>query len=136
MEDVDRPRTVAGAANLILRALEACGFAWDGEVLRQSERSSAYARALERLREQGHVFACGCSRREVADSATNPSAGDLPRHLSQRPAPGRVARSLRVRVGSIDRIVDAVQGHQVIAGARMGDFVLGARGRQLLLPCH
>ena len=33
MEDLDKPREVAGAADDILRTLDAFGFAWDGEVV-------------------------------------------------------------------------------------------------------
>src|SRR6202034_4816127 len=36
MEDVDRPRVVAGSADRILATLEAFGFEWHGEGLRQS----------------------------------------------------------------------------------------------------
>jgi len=50
MEDLDRPREVKGAADAILRTLEAYGFEWDGTVLRQSRRGAAYAAALERQR--------------------------------------------------------------------------------------
>ena len=42
IEDVDEPRTAAGAADSILRTLERMGFAWDGEVvfqLRQRART-------------------------------------------------------------------------------------------------
>src|SRR5271165_2823659 len=49
MEDVDRPRVVAGSAQRILATLEAFGFEWHGEVLRQSDRFDAYAAALDDL---------------------------------------------------------------------------------------
>ena len=39
-----------GAAAGILRTLEAFGFEWDGEVVRQSDRREHYAAALESLR--------------------------------------------------------------------------------------
>src|SRR5688572_27515832 len=68
MEDLDPPRVAPGAADGILRALRACGFEWDGAVIRQSERSDAYHAALHRLRQAGRVYPCGCSRREIADS--------------------------------------------------------------------
>ena len=38
IEDVDPPRVVAGAADDILRTLEAFGFEWDGPVMYQSRR--------------------------------------------------------------------------------------------------
>jgi glutamyl-Q tRNA(Asp) synthetase len=50
MEDLDRPREVAGSAAGILCTLEAFGFEWDGEVVRQRDRSELYVHALETLR--------------------------------------------------------------------------------------
>src|SRR6185295_2587467 len=61
MEDLDRPREVPGAADAILRALESCGFEWDGETMYQSRRDAAYAAALARLEQQGAVFPCSCT---------------------------------------------------------------------------
>ena len=69
IEDVDVSRTVPGAADEILRALEAFGFEWDGGVVRQSERTGRYHAALAELDRQGRVYRCRCSRREIADSA-------------------------------------------------------------------
>src|SRR6185295_4013787 len=60
MEDLDRPRVQPGAAQAILRTLEALGLGWDGEVLYQSHRDALYREALERL--QPHTYWCGCSR--------------------------------------------------------------------------
>src|SRR3970282_621387 len=61
IEDVDRPRVQPGASAAILGTLARCGFAWDGPVLSQSERSARYASALERLQAAGVVYACGCT---------------------------------------------------------------------------
>ena len=60
IEDVDTTRTVPGAADAILRTLEAMGLAWDGEVVRQSERADLYEAALDRLRAGGYVYRCRC----------------------------------------------------------------------------
>jgi glutamyl-Q tRNA(Asp) synthetase len=68
IEDLDPPRTVPGAADDILRTLEACGMAWDGAVVYQSARSDAYHAAVHALRQLGLIYPCACSRREIADS--------------------------------------------------------------------
>ena len=52
IEDVDRPRTVAGAEAQILRQLEALGFEWELDPWRQSERDQAYDQ-----RAQAYLFA-------------------------------------------------------------------------------
>jgi glutamyl-Q tRNA(Asp) synthetase len=57
IEDIDTPRVVAGSADDILRTLARFGFAWDGPVLYQSTRLDAYRDALDRLRQNGFVYA-------------------------------------------------------------------------------
>lgn len=69
MEDLDTPRCVPGAADGILRTLEAFGLHWDGEIVYQSRRTAAYEAALQQLKESGAAYPCCCTRREIADSA-------------------------------------------------------------------
>ena len=66
IEDVDAPRTRAGAADAILSALDAYGFEWDGPVTRQSERIALYESALEQLVNDGNAFACTCTRKALS----------------------------------------------------------------------
>ncbi|WOJ98064.1 tRNA glutamyl-Q(34) synthetase GluQRS [Congregibacter brevis] len=62
IEDIDPPREVPGAADSILRSLEAHGLYWDETELYQSTRLEAYAEALDELTECGDVFRCCCTR--------------------------------------------------------------------------
>ena len=129
MEDVDTERNVPGAADAILRTLEACGFEWDGEVLYQSRRSEAYAAALERLRAEGLAYGCACSRREIADSAGGLAVdGGLvyPGTCRAGLPPGRAARAWRLRVPDAEvGFDDRLQGRLAQVLARdVGDFVL------------
>ena len=64
MEDLDPPREMAGAADDILRTLEAFGFEWDGGVAYQSRRYDLYHEALGRLKAKGLVYPCDCSRKD------------------------------------------------------------------------
>lgn len=127
MEDVDAPRCSAAAAGEILRALEAFGLTWDGEAVWQGRRRDAYAAALERLKSAGHMFPCGCTRRELADSAIAPDGATIyPGTCRQGLAAGREARAWRLRVGNA-RIGfdDAIQGRIDSDLAReAGDFIL------------
>ncbi|HBN14359.1 MAG TPA: tRNA glutamyl-Q(34) synthetase GluQRS, partial [Pseudohongiella sp.] len=52
MEDLDPAREPPGAADQILRTLEAFGLFWDGQVIYQSQRQAAYFEALEQLQHQ------------------------------------------------------------------------------------
>ncbi len=132
IEDVDQPRSVAGAADDIRRTLDAFGFEWDGEVVVQSRRLDFYHAALVRLQLAGDVYPCACSRREVADSATLASVdGGLvyPGTCRAGVQEGRAARAWRMRVpdGDAARLAwtDRVQGAQTQDLAReVGDFIL------------
>lgn len=62
IDDLDPPREVPGAADLILRQLDEHGLYWDGSVLYQSTRLSAYKDALEQLNHAGLLYACYCNR--------------------------------------------------------------------------
>jgi len=67
IEDVDLPRARPHAADAILAALEAYGFEWNEDVWRQSTRTRVYETALAKLADDGVVYACACTRRELAD---------------------------------------------------------------------
>ncbi len=127
IDDLDRQRTVPGAADAILRALETLGMHWDEAVLYQSTRDEAYQAALDRLKKHGLVYPCACSRREIADSAVAGIDGPVyPGTCRKGLLPGRSARAERVLTGG-DPVgfEDAVQGriaHNI--ERQIGDFVL------------
>lgn len=99
MEDLDRPRCVPGAADTILRQLDACGLGWDGEVLYQSSRDEAYAAALDTLKAGGHAYPCACTRRQLAAAPRN-AEGETryPGTCRAGLAAGAPARAWRARV--------------------------------------
>ena len=90
IEDVDRPREVPGAAAAQLRSLQAFGMESDETVVYQSQRGDLYSAALERLRRNGEVFACRCSRSDLA-----PAQG-IHRECVRTPSGEREAWRLRV----------------------------------------
>ena len=127
IDDLDPPRAVPGAAETILETLESCGMKWDGPVVYQGARTEAYHAALHRLRELGLVYACACSRREIADIAMAGAEGPVyPGTCRAGIAPGRVARAQRVNTnGARIEFDDALQGriaHDI--GRDFGDFVV------------
>jgi glutamyl-Q tRNA(Asp) synthetase len=127
IEDLDRPRQAEGAADAILRALEAYGFEWDGAVMRQSARAPAYAAALERLQRDGKVFPCACTRREIADSSLGGASEPVYPGTCRNGVPsGRPARAIRARVDEEPiAFDDRVQGRIEQRLAReVGDFVV------------
>lgn len=126
MEDLDKPREVAGAADHILKTLETFGFEWDGEVIYQSHRNHLYQEALNQLQAASLIYKCDCSRKEIADSAEHGIDGLI--------YPGICRHKEALRTPSASRVIvdakpilftDAIQGsiEQTLA-QDVGDFVL------------
>jgi len=127
IEDLDLPRVVPGTADDILRTLAAFGLHWDANVVAQSTRSAAYHAALHELRRQGRVYACACSRREIADSGLAGIEGYVYPGTCRSGLPaGRIARAWRVDTrGAIVGFEDAIQApleHEL--EKHVGDFVI------------
>jgi glutamyl-Q tRNA(Asp) synthetase len=130
IEDIDEGRSVPGAAEEILELLQRLGMTSDREVVWQSRRKHLYEAAYDRL--AGHVYPCGCNRREIADSRLGfapDGAAIYPGTCRHGLAPGRSPRSLRLRVP--DAGADVITFHDRMAGtvtqrlaSESGDFVL------------
>ncbi|MCB1735226.1 MAG: tRNA glutamyl-Q(34) synthetase GluQRS [Gammaproteobacteria bacterium] len=124
MEDIDPPRAQPGAADAIIATLRAYGFEWDGPIRYQSTRGAAYDAALDRLRADGWLFPCSCSRREITE------AGGVYPGTCRNGPPDMVeaARPMALRVRSDGPRIhfhDALQGDfDVDVAATVGDFVL------------
>ncbi|KAF1015789.1 MAG: Glutamyl-Q tRNA(Asp) synthetase [Stenotrophomonas maltophilia] len=119
IEDVDPPRTVAGAAEAQLQALAAFGLHDDGPVLWQGQRGAAYQQALDALLASGDAFICHCSRSELAASG-----GIHHRWVARQPRPDPAVR-FRVPPGSVVTFCDGLRGPQrQDVHAEVGDFVL------------
>ncbi len=145
IEDVDRAREVPGAADSILRTLEAFGLTWDGPVLRQSTREDAYEAALTSLNARRLTYYCSCTRAEIAEAAAAETATPIVkrRELPGTPAetryagrcrerPARQSARLAVRLRTQDfasvTVDDRVQPPLVQSvDATTGDFVLKRR---------
>ena len=111
IDDLDPPRVAPGASDAILKCLEQLGFEWDGPIVYQGRRTPAYHAALHRLRQQGAVYPCACSRKDIAeDSMTGAESPVYPGTCRRGLPPGRAARALRLltadaRVGFDDRLL-------------------------------
>lgn len=72
IEDLDPGRSRPEFIDGIYEDLRWLGLDWAEPVFRQSTRTGVYAAALERLRERGLVYACFCTRADIAQSLTAP----------------------------------------------------------------
>jgi glutamyl-tRNA synthetase len=141
VEDIDRPRLVAGSEARQLDDLRWLGLDWDegpdvgGPVgpYRQSERGDRYGDALAALAARGLTYYCDCSRAEIARVASAPHVGDEgPRYPGTCRSHGMTERvwkrppAIRLAVPAGEIIIDdALAGivRQDVATA-VGDVVL------------
>ncbi|HEX2162180.1 MAG TPA: tRNA glutamyl-Q(34) synthetase GluQRS [Thermoleophilaceae bacterium] len=137
IEDLDPQRSRPEHERGQLADLRAIGVDWDGEPVRQSERTDLYRDALRRLERDGHVYPCWCTRAEIRPAAEAPHGpgpeGAYPgtcRRLTaqQRAERERIAGrppSLRldVAVAPADRLAFDDRIHGRVQGA-IDDFVL------------
>lgn len=138
VEDIDGPRTVPGAAEDILATLERFGFRADEPPEWQSRRVDLYRAALDRLIATGHVYPCGCTRKEIADSQLHAHRRNttlIYPGTCRDGLHGKPARAWRLRVPDDDahaahtpaliRFDDRWQGpQQQDLATEVGDFVL------------
>jgi glutamyl-Q tRNA(Asp) synthetase len=81
IEDLDQTRSRPEFVDGIMRDLEWLGLDWDEPLLMQSQRGGAYAEALDRLKSRGLVYACFCTRADIAaalEAPHGPAAAKYP----------------------------------------------------------
>lgn len=101
IDDIDGPRVRPGAADSILRTLEAFGLVWDGPVTWQSQRTPAYQAVLDALVARDQAFPCGCSRKEITAAGRPGWEGPIYPGTCRRGLPGaREPRALRARAST------------------------------------
>ena len=133
VEDLDRSRVRPGIEERQLADLRAIGLDWDGPVVRQSERMDLYEEAVARLDDEGLLYPCYCTRKEIRAAVSAPhgipasdrypgTCRELTRaERAEREAAGRPP-ALRVRAeGARISFEDRILGHQ---DGETDDFVL------------
>lgn len=128
IEDLDKPREVAGAADSIINTLARYGFVWDGDVVYQSQRNAAYQQALQQLTAHNHIYYCTCSRKNLRQQAGFGELGLIYpgycRNKKQPPPEQQYAIRLQVPDQTIC-FRDAVQGkHCRDLAKTSGDFII------------
>jgi glutamyl-tRNA synthetase len=141
-EDLDRPRCRPEFVEAMFEDLRWFGIEWqEGPDVggsfgpyAQSQRLELYRPALQRLREDGWIYPCTCSRRELANSASAPHDDNdepiYPGTCRQRQWDGHTPVNWRFRVPEGDRIAftDLSAGDQTFtAGVDFGDFLVWRR---------
>lgn len=132
IEDLDTLRCREEFVDAILEDLAWLGLTWE-PVMRQSERTSAYRAALEKLDNAGLVYPCFCTRKEIvaeiAQAVGAPSGPDGPaypgtcRHLSPQQRSERVAKGLPHALR-----LDATKAAAMVGPLEFQEQGLGPRG--------
>ena len=159
-EDLDRARCKPEFVSATIEDLRWFGFDWQegpdcgGPFIpyNQSERTSLYRAALEKLRADGFIYPCTCSRKDIQQAATAPHAEDeepiypgtcRPKSDEWRVTsdaksvsfsspvtrhPSRFSWRFRVPDGETISFMDGNFGEQKFtAGKDFGDFVVWSR---------
>lgn len=135
IEDLDAMRCPRSAALDIIDTLQAVGITSDEPMLWQSERTSVYKAAEQRLKTQTQIYPCYCSRAELhAEGITRlPDGGILyPKTCKQLTDEQKAEREKRVkpslRISVPDEVIsftDGICGEQSQNLAeRCGDFII------------
>ena len=72
IEDIDETRSRPEFVDALVEDLRWLGLDWDEPLLVQSQRARAYDQALETLRQRGLVYACFCTRSDIAAALEAP----------------------------------------------------------------
>ncbi len=136
IEDTDAERSRPELVDVIFRALEWLGIDWDGEPVKQSERSQLYLDAVEELLAGGHAYWCDCTPEQVKARAE--ARGGKPGydgHCRDRglgppsggrgvgDATGQVVR-FRVPHEGITSFEDVIRGRVAFENEQIEDFVV------------
>ncbi|MCD9514941.1 tRNA glutamyl-Q(34) synthetase GluQRS [Photobacterium carnosum] len=103
IEDLDPPREMLGAADDILRTLEAFGFMWDGDIIYQSLRHDVYQAQIETWLTQGNAYYCQCSRKNIQQ--TDGFYPGTCRTLNQRHSNGAVRLQVDTPITHFDDLL-------------------------------
>ena len=120
IEDIDPPREQSGAADHILKTLEAYGMHWHGSVLFQSQRSDAYLAILDDLLSKQQLYPCTCTRKKLAGQN-----GVYPGYCRDKTILPEELHSLRLKCPDEALVFnDLIQGEQSFDLGKLGDFIL------------
>ena len=137
-EDLDGPRVKPEAVAAAVTDLRWLGIDWDEDAGCQSDDPEPYLAAIRRLADEGRIFRCDRSRREIEAAASAPHAGEhevrFPEEL--RPPAGDAAwrfagpeHAHRLQVDPGARTIDdAFAGRRTVdVSAEVGDFLVWTR---------
>lgn len=123
IENIDPPREVEGAAEIICQQLHAHGLFWDGPIHWQSESEQAFNEIVSVLLETHHAYYCTCTRAEI-----KARGGHYDGYCRHRQQPASHASIRFINDAQVTAFDDLAKGHiEVPELFATEDFVLKRR---------
>ena len=140
IEDLDPTRCRPEFVDAIYEDLRWLGLDWDGPVLVQSERTAEYAAPLELLRDRGLVYACFCTRADVAEALNAPhgdpassypgtcrSLPDNPERRATTPHSWRLSSAKTLELAGLPSWTEADGCHFIATVEEIDDVILARK---------
>jgi glutamyl-tRNA synthetase len=138
IEDLDGPRVKPEAAAEAIDILQWLGLDWDEGPHYQRRDLAPYRAALDRLAQQGHVYPCRCTRREIEQASLSaPHADDHElrypgtcrgnQFMQSEDPQDQIALRLRVPAGATAFTDNFIGLHQHDVDAATGDFLVATK---------
>jgi glutamyl-tRNA synthetase len=126
IEDTDRERHQEEQYQGILDALAWLDIDWNEGPYRQSEREAVYQATLDRLWDTGYLYACNCSREEVAARTKGAPTPGYDGYCRTRHLERALGRALRFAVPDegVTVVHDLIRGEVEFANSTIEDFVV------------
>ena len=114
IEDIDTPRVCPGADSSIMHTLEQHGLLWDGPVIYQSQRTERYHEIFNQLQQQGLVYGCQCSRKQINAGGGLYQGACAPLHLNNTNSDVKKLSWRLHSAGVTSQFIDSLLGPQQI----------------------
>ncbi|WP_426693005.1 tRNA glutamyl-Q(34) synthetase GluQRS [Sphingomonas sediminicola] len=140
IDDLDQGRSRPEFVDGIYEDMEWLGLHWDEPVLVQSQRTDDYGAALDRLRERGLVYACFCTRADIAQSMAAPHGDaaasypgtcrplhDNPERRAKTPHSWRLDSAKALEIAGLPSWTETDGGRFDADASQIGDVILARK---------
>lgn len=108
IEDIDPPREVAGASELILNTLIEYGLDWDGDVRYQSEQLDFYQAQINQWLNDKQAYFCQCTRKQIKEQGGYYLGNCRDKHLNEQ-----ANRAIRIKLDDHICVFDDIKHGQL-----------------------
>lgn len=123
IEDIDGPRSRPHLSDEIRRDLEWLGLEWD-EVPAQSTRLASYLAAAETLRNNGLLYPCTCTRKQIVEAGAQTGSDGLiyPGTCKSKPRDPALPAAWRLDTAKAEALTGELFWHDEFKGVQKVDL--------------